>query len=209
MAGTSATRPAGWPLIANLALAAWLLADAVRVAIFARGLPGDVLELATGAAFVMTAAFVLTRPPAVRQDVRAGTIAVALAATFSPLLLALLAPDRGTSQPAFAVQAFSVAVMAAGLFRLGRNFSILPQYRTLIAGGPYAVVRHPIYGSYLLFDGTLALDSGSLIAGALWLGEAALLLMRARLEEKLLAASDPAYAAYLQRVRWRFVPGVV
>ena len=35
MAGTSATRPAGWPLIANLALAAWLLADAVRVAIFA------------------------------------------------------------------------------------------------------------------------------------------------------------------------------
>jgi protein-S-isoprenylcysteine O-methyltransferase Ste14 len=84
---------------------------------------------------------------------------------------------------------------------LGRNFSLVPQYRWVVAGGPYAVVRHPMYGSYLLFDGALAVASMSWATGVLWLAEAALLLLRAQREEKLLENNEPAFRAYLVRVR--------
>lgn len=33
-------------------------------------------------------------------------------------------------------------------------------------------------------------------------------VIRAVLEERFLAAQDPAYAEYMRRTRWRFVPGV-
>lgn len=85
----------------------------------------------------------------------------------------------------------------------------MPQYRSLVSAGPHAIVRHPMYGSYLLFDGALALESASWVSGALWLVEAVLLSLRARREEELLATYQPAYRAYLGRVHYRFVPFVV
>ena len=32
------------------------------------------------------------------------------------------------------------------LWRLGKSFSIMPEARTLVTGGPYAYARHPLYG---------------------------------------------------------------
>ena len=98
--------------------------------------------------------------------------------------------------------------MAASFIYLGRNFSIVPQYRSLTMHGPYTVVRHPIYGSYIVFDCALVFESNSLLGVTIWLAEAILLLVRAQYEEQLLATSDPAYTRYAARVRWRFVPGI-
>ncbi len=77
----------------------------------------------------------------------------------------------------------------------------------LAESGPYAVVRHPFYsGAMLLFTGW------SLVAGpialALTLGLAVLWMFKARLEEAHLRLAYPAYAAYAERVRWRFIPGI-
>jgi protein-S-isoprenylcysteine O-methyltransferase Ste14 len=195
---------------ANVALAGWLAADAVRAVVFVGDFETDLLDGFAGVLFAVTAVFVLRRASPRAQDATHGAVAVALAATMLPAFLAWLAPARAApSSYVVAIQGAAVLLMGTSLLYLRTNFSIVPQYRTLVTGGPYSLVRHPIYASYLIFDGALVLDAGSWVGGGLWLAEGCLLLMRARLEERLLLASEPAYQTYLAQVRWRFVPGAV
>ncbi len=78
----------------------------------------------------------------------------------------------------------------------------------LIDTGPYAVVRHPMYASAVLY-----LIGTPLALGSYW-GFAGLLFMLPFLvwrlidEEQLLARELPGYAAYQTRVRHRLIPGV-
>jgi protein-S-isoprenylcysteine O-methyltransferase Ste14 len=74
--------------------------------------------------------------------------------------------------------------------------------------GPYAFVRHPGYLGILVMEFTIPLILGSLwalIASGL---VAAVLLMRAGLEDRVLHDELPGYAEYAARVRYRVVPGV-
>jgi len=100
-------------------------------------------------------------------------------------------------------------ILTLSILYLGRSFSLVPRYRSLVADGPYAVVRHPMYASYLLFDGALALESANWVSSSLWLAEAILVLPRAQREEQLLETHESTYRAYLVRVRYRFIPLVV
>lgn len=78
----------------------------------------------------------------------------------------------------------------------------------VISTGPYAVVRHPMYASALLY-----LIGTPLALGSYW-GLLALVFMLPFLmwrlldEERLLARELPGYKAYQQRVRHRLVPYV-
>jgi protein-S-isoprenylcysteine O-methyltransferase Ste14 len=78
----------------------------------------------------------------------------------------------------------------------------------VIDTGPYAVVRHPMYASALLYLIGVPLLLGS------WYGLMAVPLFvlglapRAVLEERLLQKDLPGYADYMSRVRYRLVPGV-
>ena len=80
--------------------------------------------------------------------------------------------------------------------------------QTVVATGPYAIVRHPMYaGGLLLFLGA-PLQLGS------WLGLAAALLLipvlsvRIVMEERTLGAELEGYADYAERVRWCLIPRV-
>ena len=78
----------------------------------------------------------------------------------------------------------------------------------VISTGPYALVRHPMYAGAVLF-----LLSVPLMLGSLWglisaPAMVAMLGLRAVREERTLAAGLEGYAAYMQRVRYRFVPGL-
>jgi len=76
----------------------------------------------------------------------------------------------------------------------------------VISTGPYAIVRHPMYASALLY-----LVGTPLALGSYW-GLLALPLMLPFLfwrlidEERLLARDLPGYTDYQQRVRYRLVP---
>jgi protein-S-isoprenylcysteine O-methyltransferase Ste14 len=77
----------------------------------------------------------------------------------------------------------------------------------VIDTGPYAVVRHPMYASALLY-----LVGTPLALGSYWgfLGLAFMLpflVWRLLDEERLLARELPGYAAYQARVRYRLIPG--
>lgn len=78
----------------------------------------------------------------------------------------------------------------------------------VISSGPYAVVRHPMYASIMLFFAGVPLMLGS------WWGLGFLPLffllfaIRTRIEERALTTGLPGYADYAARVRYRLVPGL-
>jgi protein-S-isoprenylcysteine O-methyltransferase Ste14 len=78
----------------------------------------------------------------------------------------------------------------------------------VIATGPYAIVRHPMYasGALYLLGTPLALGSywGLVVLGAML----PFLLWRLVDEERFLVQNLPGYTAYQQRVRHRLVPYV-
>ncbi len=80
--------------------------------------------------------------------------------------------------------------------------------QTVATTGPYAVVRHPMYG-YLL----LMMLGTPLLLGSLWglLGIVVmlpLLVARAAGEEAILRDGLPGYREYMEKVRHRFIPGL-
>jgi protein-S-isoprenylcysteine O-methyltransferase Ste14 len=78
----------------------------------------------------------------------------------------------------------------------------------VVATGPYAYVRHPMYLGAIFFGLGVPLMLGALsglVVSALLI---VLLGVRAVLEERTLTAGLPGYAAYAERVRYRLVPRV-
>ncbi len=75
------------------------------------------------------------------------------------------------------------------------------------AVGPYAWVRHPIYtGWFLLVFASSPMTGTRFLFAAV---SSAYLLLAIPLEERSLrATTNGAYERYMQRVRWRLVPGV-
>src|SRR5262249_42530908 len=80
--------------------------------------------------------------------------------------------------------------------------------QTVISGGPYRIVRHPMY------SGVLIISLGTPLALGSWWGLSAVavtagaLIWRIRDEETLLKSGLPGYTQYMQDVRYRLVPFV-
>jgi protein-S-isoprenylcysteine O-methyltransferase Ste14 len=160
----------------------------------------QIVSEASGALFVamqMGLVF-LRRVPLGKAPGLAPRLIAILAANFSYCIALLPRAETGIS-----TGVISSALILAGtagsslsLLWLGRGFSILPQARQLATGGPYRLVRHPLYlceqmsvlGLSLLY----ARPWGLLIAMA----GLALQFPRMRYEESILAATFPKYRAY-------------
>jgi protein-S-isoprenylcysteine O-methyltransferase Ste14 len=133
-----------------------------------------------------------------------------LASGGSFLVLAL----RPSGHTMFGWRDAFVALQFAGLFltlisltTLGRSFGIVAADRGLKTGGPYAVVRHPIYASYMITQCGYVLQNLSLMNVAIIVIDTGCQIGRIRAEERMLRR-DPTWASYAQRVRFRLLPGV-
>ena len=82
------------------------------------------------------------------------------------------------------------------------------QGQKVIDSGPYAQVRHPMYlGVTLIYAFTpLALGFWWMVLPALSI--IPILAVRIRNEEEVLARDLPGYGEYLQKVKYRLLPGV-
>ena len=80
-------------------------------------------------------------------------------------------------------------------------------HRTIEAG-PYRFVRHPGYTGIIAMELCIPLLLGSLWALAASGIVAALLLVRAGLEDAVLRRELAGYAGYVARVRYRVIPGI-
>jgi len=78
----------------------------------------------------------------------------------------------------------------------------------VISTGPYAIVRHPMYGSglFIFFGMPLALGSYWGLLGAVAM--IPFLLWRTLDEERVLYKNLPDYEAYAAKVHWRWIPGI-
>ena len=91
-------------------------------------------------------------------------------------------------------------------FSLGRNIGFVPAQRQLVNSGAYAYMRHPVYTGGLLTSLAFLLRAYSpQNAFLLGLGVFWFIPVKSMVEENFLRA-DPQYAAYMQKVRARWIP---
>jgi protein-S-isoprenylcysteine O-methyltransferase Ste14 len=100
----------------------------------------------------------------------------------------------------FFIIVFYIIFLAWALYTIRRSFAIFPSTRLLVTGGPYTIVRHPIYSAYLhlaLCVTVLAPTLHNIIVTAIiGLG----LFLRAECEEDLLVRAE-GYGIFRNRVK--------
>ena len=150
----------------------------------------------------------LVRRPASVVSLRTGDWLLAFGGTFGGVLL-----RPSGAHPHWGViagldlQIVGLSVWVLSFFFLGRSFGFAAADRGLKRRGPYAVVRHPIYASYVLLQLGYVLQSISVRNVLVMVFVCSCDVGRALAEERLLATST-AYDEYRKRVRWRLIPGV-
>jgi protein-S-isoprenylcysteine O-methyltransferase Ste14 len=175
--------------------------------------PSDYLfvlqQLLALAYFTMLVVLYSTRLPKRGTDHRAAVVFIAFTGTFSAIAAPFL-PGGGHRQGLVLVAdllaTFGLAYSVWGLAYLRRSFSIIPEARRLVTGGPYSLSRHPVY------LGEIVAAIGINLATAGWPGVLAVVyfigceLLRIRWEEGVLARAFPSdYPAYARRVD-RYLP---
>jgi protein-S-isoprenylcysteine O-methyltransferase Ste14 len=102
---------------------------------------------------------------------------------------------------------FGALLSIVSLWTLGRQFGIRPALRGLTVDGPYRIVRHPMYLSYVLGDIGYNLQECNVGTVALVITGWIAMVYRIEREERVMA-HHPEWAAYTSAVRFRLLPGI-
>ena len=162
--------------------------------------------------FTFIFAIYMVRRRAVGKDHSVGAILTAMLGTLILYSLWLLPAPRTDN---LYVLALSDVLLSAGMLiaiygvgYLRHRFSIVPEARGLVTGGPYRWVRHPIYfGEIVAALGMLIPSLFSIHLAILGLFIAAQ-VRRTVYEERVLRSTFPDYAAYARRTH-RLIPYLV
>lgn len=95
---------------------------------------------------------------------------------------------------------------------LADSFTMSPtpvEGEELVEHGMYGSIRHPMYLSVLLFFAGYTAAWRSSLGVASLVTSTAFLIAKVRHEERALSARYESYPDYCDRVRWRFLPGIV
>jgi protein-S-isoprenylcysteine O-methyltransferase Ste14 len=159
--------------------------------------------------FTLLVVLYSTRLPARGTDHRLSVVFIAFTGTFSAIGASFLpggSRHEWLALPADILATAGLAYALWGLAYLRRSFSIIPEARRLVTGGPYSLSRHPVY------LGEVVTAIGINLATAGWASALAVVyfviceVLRMRWEEGVLARAFPSeYPAYAQRVP-RYAP---
>jgi protein-S-isoprenylcysteine O-methyltransferase Ste14 len=155
----------------------------------------------------IVAFFIIVRRLARYLSIRPVDWIIALAGTGLPMFV------RAGGQ-AVLPSVFGATFMFAGLLlaiwaklSLRRSLGVVAANRGAVASGPYRFIRHPMYAGYItIYLGYLLNNPLSWNFGV-YLMSLVLQVVRVLAEERILR-TDPAYNAYAERVRFRFLPAV-
>jgi protein-S-isoprenylcysteine O-methyltransferase Ste14 len=161
--------------------------------------------------FTMLVALYVVRLPKRAGDARPLIIAVSFIGSFSVIAISFLpgvTPRSALLLPSAILIVAGLVYTVWALSYLRRSFSIMPEARRLVTGGPYALSRHPLYlgegtaaiGLYLPTIGPIGLLGLAVFLGAQY--------VRIRAEERVLEREFPDYSEYRRRVP-RYVPDPV
>ena len=153
-------------------------------------------------------AFTVTRRAPLALTMKLDDWLLAIGATAAPMLI-----QPGYDMFPWAKPLGVTLVLVGNLAQAGaklslrRSFGIAPANRGIKVSWAYGLVRHPMYAGYLLVHiGVLLLMPSPLNLMIYVIGWWA--QIRRLLAEEALLGQDPAYVAYMAKVRWRLIPGV-
>jgi len=160
---------------------------------------------------VIVLGIALTRPrPKVRDYSLASSMAVGVAYVYPYAQVIYLRWSPGyVALPAvgLVLVALAACLSFVSLLTMGRLFGVRPALRGLVTSGPYRLVRHPIYLSYVLGDIGYNLQEWNFVTLLLVLVGWMSLLYRIYAEERVLS-QHAEWPAYVSLVRYRVLPGL-
>jgi 2-amino-4-hydroxy-6-hydroxymethyldihydropteridine diphosphokinase len=138
--------------------------------------------------------------------------ALGLALWAAAFVVSARLPPRGWMWAGLLPALLGATMAVSALPQLGRAFTPFPVPSSsgqLVTRGPYAAVRHPMYGGSFL--GLVGL---SVLGGSWWGAGAAfalgvLLYLKSGHEERFLRIAYPDYGEYSRTVRKRLLPGII
>jgi protein-S-isoprenylcysteine O-methyltransferase Ste14 len=184
------------PLPSLVAPAAFIATGTLRVQA-----SRDPLNLALAAHALVVGVALLVRKPA-KQDVPL----VEQAAAWGFALLPMFFVKVNEAAPAWTQVLAVVGVLFTiwAILSLWRSFAIAPADRGLVTGGPYRLMRHPMYAGQMLSLLAILLGGASLLSWLVVLVSFAGTVWRILREERMIEG----YPDYAAAVRWRLIPGV-
>ena len=102
----------------------------------------------------------------------------------------------------FALMTLFTAFTIWGMVTLRRAFSVTVEARTLVTGGPYRFIRHPIYAGETLTGAMVVILRLSPLNASLLVLFVVLQLFRSRLEERKLSRNFPEYRDTVGQSWW-------
>lgn len=134
---------------------------------------------------------------------------IALIGSMMPLCVRPTISGTSLAAPAFAaiLMLYGLGLLVWAKLTIRRSFGIVPANRGVKAGGPYRLVRHPMYAGYLLTYIGFFITNPSWWNAAVYVATIAVLVLRILREERLLGR-DPAYRALMGRTGYRLLPPV-
>jgi protein-S-isoprenylcysteine O-methyltransferase Ste14 len=152
--------------------------------------------------------FVVSRRLTEFVSVRPGDWMLAVVGTTAPLLVQPTL--EGGLAPIFICTLLMIAglgIQFAAKLTLRRSFGAVAANRGVRVGGPYRLIRHPMYAGYLLLHIGFLLSNPSWWNAAIYLICQACQVGRILAEERLLG-KDVKYRDFAAQVRYRIIPGI-
>jgi protein-S-isoprenylcysteine O-methyltransferase Ste14 len=152
----------------------------------------------------------LLRTPARAIQTKWSHQAIAIAAFYSGAIF--MGPESTDSplllQISWWMLMAGMLIGLVSLVQLGKSFGVLIAIRAVRTAGLYGWVRHPMYLSDIIMRLGFLLSHPSWPVSVLFFVSSACYIVRAILEERFLSKNDADYAIYMDRVHYRFLPGV-